>query len=225
MKKKLIALACAVSMAMALPALAWADEAAGVTGEAPTTPTKQKLSAQVDGMTLSAEATAAEMTLEGGSDQSSFHLVLKDARTGIIFNLALSDKYNDCDKVKVSVQPNGESQGTAKQFELKRIEGESTILFASNLFGVYDIFGAGVYQGDFTITCVPVKAEAAPADPPAADKPADSTDKPSEAPKGIDTSSKSPKTGLGLGAVAAASAGMLMAAGATALVLRKRLAK
>ena len=240
MKKKLAALLCAAMLACALPALAWADEAAEPTAEGDAAPAAeaatrsigpwQESASNEDGScVLSGETRASSFAVIATSETTddaldgmpSFRVVAENATKKIDFGVALlaGGQYAGCNKLEVHVKPSAGSAGAAKTFEVTRAVDQSSFNFTSETFNLGDQEGDASYNADFVVTLVPSKVDA---DEPAADEPA--ADTPSALPSGADTGATSPKTGMDAGAVAGASFGMLAAAGAVAFALRRKLA-
>lgn len=240
MKKKLAALLCAAMLACALPALAWADEAAEPTADQATAQepaaTRSIGPWQSDGWSvdgscnLKGETKASSFTIIGTTEVTddvldgmpSFRVVAENATKKIDFGVALlaGGQYAGCNKLEVHVKPSAGSAGVAKTFEVTRPANQSSFNFTSEMFNLGDQEGDASYNADFVVTLVPSKVDA---DEPAADEPA--ADTPAALPSGADTGATSPKTGMDAGALAGASFGMLAAAGAVACALRRKLAK
>ena len=225
MKKKLAALLCAAMLACALPALAWADEAAEPTADQATAqesaaarsigPWQESASNEDGSCVLSGEARASSFAVIATSETAddaldgmpSFRVVAENATKKIDFGVALlaGGQYAGCNKLEVHVKPSAGSAGIAKTFEVTR---------------AVDQEGDASYSADFVMTLVPSKADV---DEPAANEPAADTS--AALPSGADTGATSPKTGMDAGALAGASFAMLAAAGVVALALRRKLAK
>lgn len=241
MKKKLAALLCAAMIASALPALAWADEAAEPTADQATAqetgaatrsigPWQESASNEDGSCVLSGETRASSLaviatseTADGALDgMPSFRVVAENATKKIDFGVALlaGGAYAGCNKLEVHVKPSAGSAGVAKSFEVMRAVNQSSFNFTSEMFNLGDQTGDASYNADFVVTFVPSKVDA---DEPAAVEPA--VDTPAALPSGADTGATSPKTGMDAGAPASASFGMLVAAGAVAFALRRKLAK
>lgn len=240
MKKKLAALLCAAMLACALPALAWADEAAEPTAEGDAAPAAeaatrsigpwQESASNEDGScVLSGETRASSFAVIATSETTddaldgmpSFRVVAENATKKIDFGVALlaGGQYAGCNKLEVHVKPSAGSAGAAKTFEVTRAVDQSSFNFTSETFNLGDQEGDASYNADFVVTLVPSKVDA---DEPAADEPV--ADTPAALPSGADTGATSPKTGMDAGGVAGASFGMLAAAGAVAFALRRKLA-
>lgn len=233
MRKKLAALACAGMMACALPALAWADEATEPTADQATAQEQATArsigpwqeSASDEDALLSCETRASSLVVIATSETTddaldgmpSFRVVAENATKKIDFGVGLiaGGAYAGCNKLEVHVKPSASSAGVAKTFEVTRAANQSSFNFSSEIFNLGDQTGDATYNADFVMTLVPSKVDV---DEPEADQPA-------AAPSGADTGTTSPKTGLDTAAVAGASCGMLAAAGALALALRRMLAK
>ncbi|GAA6488890.1 MULTISPECIES: hypothetical protein [Gordonibacter] len=235
MRKKLTALLCAAMLACALPALAWAEEAAGPTVDQATAqetgaatrsigPWQESASNEDGSFVLSGETRAASFAVIATSETAddaldgmpSFRVVAENATKKIDFGAALiaGGKYAGCNKLEVHVKPSAGSAGVAKTFEVTRAASQSSFNFTSEMFNLGDQTGDASYNADFIMTLVPSKVDT---DEPAVDDPA-------ALPSGTDTGATSPKTGMGAGAVAGASFGMLAAAGVVAFALRRKLA-
>ena len=235
MRKKLAALLCAGMLACALPALAWAEEAAEPTADQTSVqepvaatrsigPWQEKASNEDGSFVLSGETRAASFAIIATSETAddaldgmpSFRVVAEDATKKIDFGAALiaGGKYAGCNKLEVHVKPSAGSAGVAKTFEVTRAANQSSFNFTSEMFNLGDQTGDASYNADFIMTLVPSKVDA---DEPAVDDPA-------ALPSGTDTGATSPKTGMNAGAVAGASFGMLAAAGVVAFALRRKLA-
>ena len=241
MKKKLAALLCAAMLACALPALAWAEEAAEPTADQtsvqePVAATRsigpwQESASNEDGScVLSGEARASSFAVIATSETAddaldgmpSFRVVAENATKKIDFGVALlaGGQYAGCNKLEVHVKPSAGSAGIAKTFEVTRAVDQSSFNFTSEMFNLGDQEGDASYSADFVMTLVPSKADV---DEPAANEPAADTS--AALPSGADTGATSPKTGMDAGALAGASFAMLAAAGVVALALRRKLAK
>ena len=240
MKKKLAALLCAAMLACALPALAWADEAAEPTADQATAqesaaarsigPWQESASNEDGSFVLSGETRAASFAVIATSETAddaldgmpSFRVVAESATKKIDFGVALlaGGQYAGCNKLEVHVKPSAGSAGIAKTFEVTRAVDQSSFNFTSEMFNLGDQEGDASYSADFVMTLVPSKADV---DEPAADEPAADTS--AALPSGADTGATSPKTGMDAGAPAGASFGMLAAAGVVAFALRRKLAK
>lgn len=231
MKKRLAALVCAGMLACALPALAWADEAAPTGGQeaapaAAAAVEKVHANATTVGASLYGEVKASSIAIIGTTETASddlkgmpsFSVVVDDGVGRIDFEAAALGDYADCNKVEVHVRPASGSPGAEKTFFATKAANDKAFFFTSVMFNIDEIAGGDAYQGDFIVTLVFSKVDEG-ASAPAEDDPA-----PLPA-AGADTGSKSPKTGLGLDGVAGASAAMLVAAGGVALALRRKLAK
>lgn len=240
MKKKLAALLCAAMLACALPALAWADEAAEPTADQATAqesaaarsigPWQESASNEDGSCVLSGETRASSFTVIATSETAddaldgmpSFRVVAENATKKIDFGVALlaGGQYVGCNKLEVHVKPSAGSAGIAKTFEVTRAVDQSSFNFTSEMFNLGDQEGDASYSADFVMTLVPSKADV---DEPAADEPAADTS--AALPSGADTGATSPKTGMDAGALAGASFAMLAAAGVVAFALRRKLAK
>ena len=223
MKKKLAALLCAAMLACALPALAWADEAAEPTADQATAqesaaarsigPWQESASNEDGSCVLSGEARASSFAVIATSETAddaldgmpSFRVVAENATKKIDFGVALLA---------------GGQYAIAKTFEVTRAVDQSSFNFTSEMFNLGDQEGDASYSADFVMTLVPSKADV---DEPAANEPAADTS--AALPSGADTGATSPKTGMDAGALAGASFAMLAAAGGVALALRRKLAK
>ena len=235
MRKKLTALLCAAMLACALPALAWAEEAAGPTVDQATAqetgaatrsigPWQESASNEDGSFVLSGETRAASFAVIATSETAddaldgmpSFRVVAENATKKIDFGAALiaGGKYAGCNKLEVHVKPSAGSAGVAKTFEVTRAANQSSFNFTSEMFNLGDQTGDASYNADFIMTLVPSKVDT---DEPAVDDPA-------ALPSGTDTGATSPKTGMNAGAVAGASFGMLAATGVVAFALRRKLA-
>ena len=240
MKKKLAALLCAAMIASALPALAWADEAAEPTADQATAqetgaatrsigPWQESASDEDGSCVLSGETRASSFAVIATSETAddaldgmpSFRVVAENATKKIDFGVALlaGGQYAGCNKLEVHVKPSAGSAGIAKTFEVTRAVDQSSFNFTSEMFNLGDQEGDASYSADFVMTLVPSKADV---DEPAADEPAADTS--AALPSGADTGATSPKTGMDAGAPAGASFGMLAAAGVVAFALRRKLA-
>lgn len=246
-RKKLAALSCAAMLASALPALAWADEAAEPTADGGAAPGAGQVAEQpAEGDGGAASAVEAQPRSIGPrqmdvlGDRSEMYGETRASRFGIIattewiddslrnvptyrieakqatrkidFVIVPTGEYAECAKIEVHVKPSAGSAGAPKTFEVTRPSKEATFDFTSEIFNLGDQTGDDAYDADFLVAFVPL--EGAFAEPDA------------DAPEaGADTGATSPKTGLGAASVAGASCGMLAAAGALALALRRRHAK
>ena len=241
MKKKLAALLCAAMLACALPALAWAEEAAEpaadqTAAQEPEAATRtigpwQESASNEDGScVLKGETRASSFAVIATSETTddaldgmpSFRVVAENATKKIDFGVALlaGGQYAGCNKLEVHVKPSAGSAGIAKTFEVTRAVDQSSFNFTSEMFNLGDQEGDASYSADFVMTLVPSKADV---DEPAADEPV--ADTLAALPSGADTGATSPKTGMDAGALAGASFGMLAAAGVVAFALRRKLAK
>ena len=235
MKKKLAALLCAAMLACALPALAWADEAAEPTADQATAqesaaarsigPWQESASNEDGSCVLSGETRASSFAVIATSETAddaldgmpSFRVVAENATKKIDFGVALlaGGQYAGCNKLEVHVKPSAGSAGIAKTFEVTRAVDQSSFNFTSEMFNLGDQEGDASYSADFVMTLVPSKADV---DEPAADEPAADTS--AALPSGADTGATSPKTGMDAGALAGASFAMLAAAGVVAFALQ-----
>ena len=217
MKKKLAALLCAAMLACALPALAWADEAAEPTADQATAqesaaarsigPWQESASNEDGSCVLSGEARASSFAVIATSETAddaldgmpSFRVVAENATKKIDFGVALlaGGQYAGCNKLEVHVKPSAGSAGIAKTFEVTRAVDQSSFNFTSEMFNLGDQEGDASYSADSSAAM----------------------------PSGDDTGATSPKTGMDAGALAGASFAMLAAAGVVALALRRKLAK
>ena len=126
MRKKLAALLCAGMLACALPALAWAEEAAEPTADQTSVqepvaatrsigPWQEKASNEDGSFVLSGETRAASFAVIATSETAddaldgmpSFRVVAEDATKKIDFGAALiaGGKYAGCNKLEVHVKP------------------------------------------------------------------------------------------------------------------------
>ena len=236
MRKKLAALLCAGMLACALPALAWAEEAAEPTADQATAqetgaatrsigPWQESASNEDGSCVLSGETRASSFAVIATSETAddaldgmpSFRVVAENATKKIDFGVALlaGGQYAGCNKLEVHVKPSAGSAGIAKTFEVTRAVDQSSFNFTSEMLNLGDQEGDASYSADFVMTLVPSKADVGE---PAADTSA-------ALPSGADTGATSPKTGMDAGALAGASFGMLAAAGVVAFALRRKLAK
>ena len=146
MKKKLAALLCAAMLACALPALAWADEAAEPTADQATAqesaaarsigPWQESASNEDGSCVLSGEARASSFAVIATSETAddaldgmpSFRVVAENATKKIDFGVALlaGGQYAGCNKLEVHVKPSAGSAGIAKTFEVTRAVDQSS---------------------------------------------------------------------------------------------------
>ena len=170
MRKKLAALLCAGMLACALPALAWAEEAAEPTADQATAqetgaatrsigPWQESASNEDGSFVLSGETRAASFAIIATSETAddaldgmpSFRVVAESATKKIDFGAALiaGGKYAGCNKLEVHVKPSAGSAGTAKTFEVTRAASQSSFNFTSEMLNLGDQTADAFYNADF----------------------------------------------------------------------------